>query len=310
MRKILMSSSLSVVMYFLVIFIIEVIFSRRKNFIDSLEKIEKDKLIGHSNRSKKFTAVDGEKELISDKLQRQLAMAGINLRYTEYLALWIGAFIFPFLIIKIITGNSLVALVAALIGLAIPPFVVKAKKKSRLEKFNNQLGDTLMILSNSLRAGFTFEQALTSITRDLPDPIGTEFLKIVREVELGKSMEESMEEVAIRMESDDMELMNTAVAIQRQVGGNLADVLDNIGETIRDRVTMKKKIKALTAQGEISGKVIAVLPILLLVTISFLNPEYMEPMLTTPFGYMLLTVSAVLETVGYLMIKKLINIEM
>ena len=187
---------------------------------------------------------------------------------------------------------------------------ISIKTKKRKETFNNQLGDVLMLLSNSLRAGFTFEQALRSVAEDLPDPIGTEFMRIVQDVELGGDLERAMDDVANRMESEDMKLINTAVSIQRKVGGNLSNILDNISETIMDRIMIKKKINTLTAQGRISGLIISVLPVVLVVLISIINPEYMEPMFTTTFGHILLGLSVIMELLGFIFIKKTIDIEM
>lgn len=278
-----------------------------KNRIDT---IKKQSLFSYSSQK----AEKKERQKLSievpEKLKKYLVMSGVHLRPEEFLIIWLAIIVLPALIAIVLNKNIIIVFGLIGVGVISPPIFLMKMKKKKIQKFNIQLGDSLMIISNSLRGGFTFEQTLASISKDLPDPIGTEFQKIVREVELGEKLEKTMEDVAKKMESDDMELMNTAVAIQRQVGGNLADVLDNIGDTIRERIILKKNIKTLTSQGEISGKIIAALPIVLIVMISLVNREYMMPLFTTPLGYVLLGVSVFLEIVGYVMIKKLINIEM
>lgn len=307
--KLLMALSLSYLAYNFVELMITLIYRKYFVFKNRLDIIESQSIIGFKGASKKDKKKGNLKLTVPEKLTDSLLQAGLLIKAEEYIIIWLVSGLLPGLIGVILGLNTMLCILLMGGGFILPAVVLSMKKKKRGDKFNNQLGDALMIISNSLRAGFTFEQALKSVSRDLPDPIGTEFRKIVREVDLGERLEVAMEEVAIRMNSDDMGLMNTAVAIQRQVGGNLADVLDNIGETIRARIIMKKNIKAMTAQGEISGKVIALLPVILLVMISFVNGEYMEPMFNTTFGHVLLGVSFILELLGYMMIKKLINIE-
>lgn len=309
---VIMAACLSYITLVVLQFILNLIYHRFIMLKDRLDLIEKQSLYGYSKKSKKDQKK--EKQSISievpEKLKENLLMAGINLRPDEFLKMWLGLAAFAVVICVALDKGLIVTLFAFAAALIGPPMYIKIKRKQRISKFSQQLGDALLILSNSLRAGFTFEQALASIAKDLPDPIGPEFLKVCREVELGENIEKSLAAVSTRMESEEMKLMNTAVSIQRQVGGNLADVLDNIGEAIRERITIQKNIKALTAQGDASAKVIAGLPIVVLVLISMVNKEYMEPVFTTPFGYALLGVSATLEIMGYAMIKKLTNIEM
>ena len=257
------------------------------------------------NKKKKSFSINTPEEL-----KLMLYNAGVNLRADEFIKIWVGLTVFPPLLSLVFGKGIIPAIFLFLIGAIAPVMYLKIQVKKRVNLFNDQLGDALLIISNSLKAGFTFEQAMSSIAKDLPDPIGIEFTHIIREVDLGEKMEVAMKHVADKMNSKEMELLNTAVSIQRQVGGNLSHVIDNIASTIQERIKLRKKIKTLSAQGEMSGKVIALLPFVVLIMFSILNPDYMEPMYTTPFGYALLGASAFLELTGFLMIKKITKVEM
>jgi tight adherence protein B len=246
---------------------------------------------------------------VPQRIRNELIAAGIRLRPEEYVMMWICATLIPALLAYIVGGSPPVCLILVLAGAAVPPVLVSVAHKKRIERFNAQLGDALMVISNSLRAGFSFEQSLANISKELPDPLGPELAQAVRELELGANLEAVLSAVAERMQSEDMELLNAAVVIQRQVGGNLAEIIDNISETIRDRIAIKRNIKTLTAQGRISGKVIGALPLFLLAFVSMVNSSYMQPLFTTTYGYAMLAVSAVLEGIGFLLIRKLVNIK-
>jgi Flp pilus assembly protein TadB len=246
---------------------------------------------------------------VPQKIRGKLIAAGIRLRPEEFVMIWICTTLIPALLAYLVGGGLLFCLILVAVGVVVPPAAVSLARKKRIERFNTQLGDALMIISNSLRAGFSFEQSLGNISKELPDPLGPEFVQAVRELELGASLETVLTSIAERMQSKDMELLNAAVVIQRQVGGNLSEIIDNISETIRDRIAIKRNIKTLTAQGRISGKIIGALPLFLLGLISMVNPDYMRPLFTTPYGYMMLTISAILEGIGFLVIQKLVDIK-
>lgn len=282
----------------------DLLIKSRMKMVQSYSPIRKSSKDNQQKKRKSF------KINTPENLKFMLYNAGVNLRSDEFIKIWIGLAIVPSLFAIVFGKGIIPAIFLFLIGAISPLIYLKVQVNKRVNLFNDQLGDALMIISNSLKAGFTFEQALTSIAKDLPDPIGTEFMHIIREVDLGEKMEVAMKNVAEKMNSKEMDLLNTAVSIQRQVGGNLSHVIDNIAKTIQERIKLKKKIKTLSAQGEMSGKVIALLPFVVLIMFSILNPDYMEPMYTTPFGYALLTMSAILEVTGFLMIKKITKVEM
>ncbi|SDY72186.1 tight adherence protein B [Tindallia californiensis] len=309
MTKILIALLLAFLVYIAVDALIKIVYWRVLNFNQRRAEIQKQNLLGYkgyysANKKKK------QRLPVPEKIRIALIRAGIQLKPEEFLSLWIGlAVLISFLMIAMRVKVATAGIVL-LCTLLVPPIIVSIKSKKRKEKFSEQLKDALMVLSNSLRAGFTFEQAISSVSYDLPDPIGTEFKQVFREIELGDSMGAALDRMAERMESKDLEMVNVAVAIQKKVGGNLATILDNISETLRERMLMKKKINALTAQGRMSGIIISLLPICLLLAITVINPDYMEPMWTTTYGHLLLSIALILEIIGYVVIRKMIDIKL
>jgi tight adherence protein B len=191
----------------------------------------------------------------------------------------------------------------------VPRFWVGRRIGGRLSAFNKQLADTITLLSNSLRAGSSFLQSIELVSRETPDPMGEEMGRVVREVNLGLGMEEALSNIVRRIRSDDLDLMVTAIGVQQQVGGNLAEILDTIAFTIRERVRIKGEINTLTAQGRYSGYLVAFLPIGIMITLNFINPEFMQPLFTQLIGRILLGVGAVMMIIGFIAIQKITNIK-
>ncbi|HEY8656425.1 MAG TPA: type II secretion system F family protein, partial [Candidatus Limnocylindria bacterium] len=175
--------------------------------------------------------------------------------------------------------------------------------------FNKQLPDTIVLLSNSLRAGSSFLQSIELVSREGAPPMSEEMGRVVREVNLGLGMEEALANLVRRIKSDDLDLMVTAIGIQQQVGGNLAEILDTIAFTIRERVRIKGDINTLTAQGRVSGYLVAFLPIGLGVALNAINPAFMQPLFTETIGRILIAVGAVMMTIGFLAIRKITDIK-
>ena len=197
-----------------------------------------------------------------------------------------------------------------LVAVFMPPMYINLRVGQRRNLFQVQLGDALMIIANALRSGFSFAQALGSVSESLADPIKTEFSIISREVQLGIDIEEAMLGVAERMQNDDLRLLTTAVVVQQQVGGNLSDILDTLAKTIRERQKIKRFVKTLTAQGRMSGLIVGAVPVLLLVAFTFFNPIYMAPIYNTFKGRITLAVCGVLQTIGSLIIRKMVNLKL
>ena len=180
----------------------------------------------------------------------------------------------------------------------------------RQQAFTNQLGDMLQMVSNAMRAGFSFLQAFELIAREMDAPIGREVQKVVSEINVGATMDTALENMQKRVHSADFELVVTAVLIQRQVGGNLAQILDTIGATIEERVKVKREVKALTAQGRASGYLLSGLPFALGLILYTMNPDYLKPLWTETYGRMAIMVALVLQVIGFMVIRKIVDIKL
>jgi tight adherence protein B len=245
-----------------------------------------------------------------DSVEADLIQADVALKPEEMISINIAAAVLPSLFAALILHNTFLAIILFPIGAYAPLVFLKNAKTKRSKKFNDQLGDALGIMANSLRAGFSFLQTMDSLSKELPEPICTEFGRALKEMRLGTPTEDALKNMVRRVRSDDLELVVTAVNIQRQVGGNLAVILDNIAGTINERVRMKGEIKTLTAQGRISGMIISLLPVILIVFISLINPQYMSVLYSTPIGIALLIAAAISEGIGIILIRKIVNVEM
>ncbi len=252
--------------------------------------------------------------LVSENASKQIAvnLARADLRLTpaEYVLLNIAATLIGFLVILLIgRGNLIIALIGAVIGFYLPRFYVRRLQSKRLDAFNNQLGDTLILLSNSLRSGYSLLQSMETVSKELAQPMSTEFARVTREIGLGLTIEEALAHLLERINSDDLDLAITAINIQHEVGGNLAEILDTIAHTIRERVRIKGQIRALTASQRLSGNVVAILPVALGFFMFLVNPGYISSMITTSCGIMMLIFGAITIVSGYFAIRKITAIE-
>jgi tight adherence protein B len=194
-------------------------------------------------------------------------------------------------------------------GLYLPYLYLINKRKKRLSLLSYQLIETLGMMANSLRAGFSFMQAMQLTGRELPDPLGPEFDRAVREVGLGKPIEEVFESLVNRLPNKELEVVIRAILAQRKSGGNLAELLETMEETIRGRVRILDELKTLTAQGKMSAWVITLIPPGLAVYLYVVNPEYFKPMLNHPLGVLMLSIGSISIILGWLLIQKIIKIE-
>jgi tight adherence protein B len=249
---------------------------------------------------------------------RDLARADLKLTVTEFygtklLAAIIGAGVGMFVGRASPEAQILTALVGFVLFSFIPNIYVGWAAKSRVTKFNTQLGDTINMMANSLRSGYSLLQSMELVSREAPQPTSAEFRRVVQEVGLGLSTEDALANLMKRVPSDDLDLLITAVNIQMESGGNLAQILETIGHTIRERVRIKGEIQTLTAQGRISAYVITALPIALALFITMVNPGYMAPIFTfgmPPQAWCCLPVaSLVMIVAGFFAIMKIVDIE-
>jgi tight adherence protein B len=206
-------------------------------------------------------------------------------------------------------GGLIQTIVFGVIGYLLPSFYVKYRIGKRLKAFNNQLGDTLTLLSNAIKAGYSFAQAIDTVAKNAVPPIADEFGRAVREMNLGGSPDEALQNITKRIVSADFDLVATAYSIHRTVGGNLAEILDNIAYTIRERVRIKGEIATLTAQARASGTLITFLPIVLAAFMYFVTPTYFRPMFENFVGWILLVIGGFMIFVGNLIIRRVVAIE-
>ena len=213
-------------------------------------------------------------------------------------------------------GNPLFLLIGGLVGFFIPRFWLGRRRNGRLNAFNKQLADTITLIANALRAGSSFLQAIELVVRETRPPISTEFGRVIREVNLGLPFDEALANMVRRVRSDDLELMATAITIQHQVGGNLAEILDSIAFTIRERVRIKGEIRTLTAQQRLSGYVVGFLPIGLAGFLFIIAPTSWSPcsrshraVLGLPGGVVILLVGGFMMFIGFMVIRKIVDIE-
>jgi len=240
---------------------------------------------------------------------KQLADADISLYASEWFAL-VGL---AGVVLSIILYAKSGSLIGFIIGLAVAfmgsGMAVGIRQSRRKLAFDKQLGDTLLLLSNALKAGYGFDQAMQSVAKEAQHPVKEEFLRYCREVGLGLSSDTALQHMLKRNRSMDLNIAVSAVQINRAVGGNLTEVLESIAETIRERVKIKQEIKTLTAQARFSGYLISVLPIILAVLLYMISPSYFGPMLSNGIGLALLGVSAFFIMVGFFMIRKIVAID-
>lgn len=254
-----------------------------------------------------------EKSSFGDRIARELARADLKLKVAEYFALYIitvflGALVFGFL-----GGWHPVSfLVGAVIGAFAPRFYVKRQQRQRLNRFNDQLGDMLNLMVNGLRAGYSTMQAMEAISKELPAPISDEFRRVVQEMQLGVPMETALDNLLRRIPSDDLDFVITAINVQREVGGNLSEILDSISYTIRERVRIKGEIRVMTAQVRASGTLLSIIPMGLALILWFMNPDYLLSFFDGPSplcGWAAIGLIVIMIAAGYFIMMKIADIE-
>ncbi|WP_312653293.1 type II secretion system F family protein [Aminipila sp.] len=248
-------------------------------------------------------------KIASKEFSDYLAMSGIKLRASEFIYIWITMTYLPILIILFSGISVITALGVAIIGFLIPPFFVQKARKKRQTEFNKQLGESLVVMSNCIKSGFTFMQSMESIANDMQPPISTEFAKTLREMRFGVNKSDALHHMVDRVQNNDLGLLVSAVMTSEQVGGNLSEILDIISDTIKDRIRIKQEVRVLTAQGRMSGIVIGLLPVFIILLLMILNPEYFKSFFEASIGKIMIGVSVMMEMIGFIIINKIVDIE-
>jgi tight adherence protein B len=263
-----------------------------------------------------------ERQGFGERLGIDLARADLKLRPAEFMLAWVASpfvFVGVALLLSVVfpaLGNPVALVVIGLLGAWFPRLYLKRRQGKRLKAFAEQLPDTITLLANSLRAGSSFLQGMELVTREGRPPISEEFERVVREMQLGMALQPALNNLARRVNSEDLDLVVTAINIQSQVGGNLATVLDAIAHTIRERVRLLGEINTLTAMQRYSGYVITALPIGLGAILFLISPQYMTPMLQSPpdafglpLGVIFFLVGLFSMAMGYFFISRIVDIK-
>ena len=240
--------------------------------------------------------------------ERLLLQSGWRIRAPEFMGIMAMLMLFGGMVGWLWIG-TFGGVLMAMLFLAVAHSFLKHTIERRAKKFTAQLSDALVLISNSLRSGFSFMQAIALVSREMSPPVSEEFGRLLNEMNLGATADDAMENLSNRVASLELELVITAVLIQRQVGGNLAEVLDTIAETIRERARMRREISALTAQGRLSGFVVGALPFAMAIYLFIMSPDFIGILWIEPIGQIMIGVAIFLQLIGAYIISKIIAIE-
>jgi tight adherence protein B len=244
-----------------------------------------------------------------DRVRTMFEQAEVPIRPAEALLLWpivaVLASAFGFLLF----GGLLFGVVFFVLGLGVPVFLLRRKIKKRFRTFEEQLPDTLGLLAGSLRAGFSFMQGMEAVAEETVDPMRKELQRVFTEARLGRPIEEALEEVADRMKSDDLRWAVMAIRIQREVGGNLSELLDTVAETMVQRDRLRREIRSLTAEGRMSAYVLSIFPPAFALMLFMFQRDYIGLLLKEPMGIAALVVASLMGVAGWFWLKKIVNIE-
>src|ERR1700674_5266089 len=242
-------------------------------------------------------------------LTEDLARAGLNITPPEYLLMRIGAVALGALVGLFRFGFTIGPVILGAVGFIVPPLVVAYLQRRRQNLFNEQLTAMLQLLSNSLKTGYAIDRALETVATKSRPPVSTEFERVTTEITLGTSVEDALSALLLRINSPDLEFIVTAILLHSRVGGNLAEVLDTISDTLRDRLQTKRDMSVLTAQSRASATIITGLPILLALGLYIFVPGYFAPMTSTVVGYVLLGIAAFFVLIGNIIIQRMSALE-
>jgi tight adherence protein B len=252
---------------------------------------------------------------IGQQLAQQLERADMNLSPGEYViirfALAAVFLLIPLFLISVLGAVTAYVMMALLpiVGYNLPKFYMNNRRNSRVEKLNAQLPEALTMISNSLKAGFGLLQSFSVASEQLSHPISTELARTIHEMNIGSAAEEALNALSERGDSYDLDIVVTAILVQRTVGGNLGEILDTVAHTMRERIRIRGEIKTLTAQQKLTGIVIGMLPIFVGALFTVISPGYIDPLFTTVLGRVMLVVAAIMEVVGIVIIQRILNIE-
>lgn len=244
------------------------------------------------------------------KVEEDLVKADIDITSEELLVIKVLSSAAVTFLGYSISKDLVITFLVFLIVWNIPKVIIIKRKKDKMKKFNEQINEGIIIISNSLKAGYSFLQAVAVVVEETSDPFSKEFKKALKEMSLGVSIEDALKGMIKRVDSEDLHLMINTILIQNEIGGNLSEILDNISDTIRERQKIYNELKTLTAQGKLSGMIISSMPVFLGITIYLFNKEYILLLFTTNIGLAMIISSLISQVFGIFMIKKIVTIDM
>ncbi len=244
----------------------------------------------------------------SRNLQRLIDQAGVPMKAGALILGMLSLGGLAYLLVSILLDSLLLALVAALVAGSLPYLYVRRRRRKRREEFESLLPEAIDVMTNALKAGFSLESALSMVAREIPDPLGIEFAIAFEEQNLGASLSESLSSMQERVQSEDLGLFTTAILIQKKAGGSLAEVLEKIGLTIRERFRLRREVKIFTAHGRASGFILVLLPMIMAGAILILNPDYLKVLLVERAGNYLLGAAILMQIAGILVIRRIVDI--
>ena len=310
-----------VTVYLLVLLLLRMVFRRRMRLQDRLDRYlhAPDMEPASVKRKKKLviSSVDWTRIILKlpkgrpyvQSVEKRLETGSVSLRTNEFLALEVASLIFGALLFYLALHSIISLLLGAILGAMLPHTLLSITSQRRMAAFKKQIPDTLTLIANGLKAGYSFLQAINIVREEMPSPMRDEFARLVEETTLGIPVDEALQGMAARLHDDDFSLIVTAVTIQRSVGGNLAEVLENIEHTIRERIKIKNEIRVLTAQGKLTGIILVSLPVFIALFMYFRSRNYLLILISDPLGQFMLAVSVILLFFGIIVISKIVDIK-
>lgn len=288
--------------------------SEKQSFQRRMKKLMDVKYLNEEQAyQKKPTKTNKQKQIairwISKEFANAVETSGVKLTANEYLSIWLGTTFIPMVLLLLLKGNVLTVIGVGIVGFLIPPLFLHRAKIKRQDLFTKQLGEALIVIGNSIKAGFSFRQSLESVVKDMPPPISSEFEITIRELRYGASLEDALNHMSARVKNADLDLFISAVLTSAQVGSNLSDILDTISATIRDRIRIKQEVKVLTSSGRLSAIIIGLLPVFIILVIMLINPTYLLGFFHSTIGKIMLSLSIFLEIIGFTIIRKIADID-
>ncbi len=299
------------------------LFTRESSAEDQLAEYQSAALEGRAPESDEYqlaetgvvkSAVDAtgrmaERTGLLDRVENELEQADLPLRAAEAIFFYVTAVLVFALLAFVISSEWIVGVIAIIVGVVVPIAVLKSRRRQRLQRFETELPDTLGLLAGSLRAGFSFQQGLEAVAGDATGPMGEELRRVFNEVQLGRTLEDALEDSADRMESDDLRWTVLAVRIQREAGGNLAELLDTVAETMSQRERLRAEIRTLTAEGRMSGIVLGIFPFAFAGILVVISPGYLDALFEEPAGIAAMIVAGFAAVIGFVWLRKIVAIE-